>query len=216
MTFHPRFQIILNELQAAYPEADRQKKLQILSLSPYGFEKTMEFFNTSNHMVSTARHLKQDHGILPEVAALSKGRPITPHIKQKVVSFFEDDNISRLCPGQRDCIAVQNMNGSKEKKQKRLILGNLKEIYQKFKEEEGSPDIGFSTFCSLRPKYCILAGSSGTHTVCVCTYHQNPKLQLNAIGEAQLTLEHVIGKAVCNMNQEACIGRHLAELVACD
>ena len=165
----------------------------------------MEFFQASNHMVSTARRLKQNHGILPEVSALSKGKPLTPHIKQAVVHFFEDDNISRLCPGQRDCISVRDTDGSRQMKQKRLVLGNLKEIYQKFKEQDESPDIGFSTFCALRPKHCILAGSSGTHSVCVCTYHQNPKLQLNAIGEAHLKLENVMEMAVCDMNQEACM-----------
>jgi hypothetical protein len=28
----------------------------------------------------------------------------------------------------------------------------------------------------LRPKECVLAGGSGTHSVCVCTIHQNMKL----------------------------------------
>lgn len=32
----------------------------------------------------------------------------------------------------------------------------------------------------LRPKNCVLAGASGTHSVCVCQIHQNPKLMLHA------------------------------------
>ena len=82
----------------------------------------------------------------------------------------------------------------KQQCQKRLVLGNLKEIYQKFKDEEQNPRVGFSSFCSLRPKHCVLAGSSGTHSVCVCTHHQNPTLPLNAIGHPGLSLEEVMGK----------------------
>ena len=29
--------------------------------------------------------------------------------------------------------------------------------------------------------HIVLAGSNSTHSVCVCTYHQNPKLQIFAI-----------------------------------
>ena len=33
--------------------------------------------------------------------------------------------------------------------------------------------IGFSKFCTLSPKSCVIAGSSGTHSVYVCTTHRN-------------------------------------------
>ena len=58
---------------------------------------------------------------------------------------------------------------------------NLKEAHSLFKAD-GNPNIGFSTFAKLRPQQCILAGPKGTHTVCVCIYHYNVKLQLSAIG----------------------------------
>ncbi len=49
-------------------------------------------------------------------------------------------------------------------KQKRLVLGNLKEVYRAFKEND---KVGFSKFAELRPRHCILAGASVTHPVCV-------------------------------------------------
>ena len=94
-------------------------------------------------------------------------------------------------PGMKDCRSVRDQDGKKIVKQKKLVLGNLKEVYQKFKESENCPDIGFSTFCSLRPKHCVLAGGNGTHSVFVCTY-QNPTLQLNAIGEKDVSLEDAV------------------------
>ena len=63
-------------------------------------------------------------------------------------------------------------------KQKRLILSNLNELYANFKSKYVSTSIGFSKFCELQPKWCVIAGSSGTHSVCVCTYYQNMKLLL--------------------------------------
>jgi len=54
-----------------------------------------------------------------------------------------------------------------------MILGNLKEVYQQFKEKQPMEIIGFSKFTNLCTRYCVLAGASGTHAVCVCTIHQN-------------------------------------------
>ena len=64
---------------------------------------------------------------------------------------------------------------------KRLILCNLKELYTAFKMKHSHLDIGFSKFASLRPKWCIAVGPKGTHSVCVCTIHQNVKLMLSAV-----------------------------------
>lgn len=32
-------------------------------------------------------------------------------------------------------------------------------------------EIGLSKYCALRPKWCVLAGASGTHLVCVREIH---------------------------------------------
>ena len=60
--------------------------------------------------------------------------------------------------------------------EKRLILSNRKEVYCAFKNAQPDKKICFSKFVELRPKHCVLAGASGTHTVCVCVIHQNMKL----------------------------------------
>lgn len=81
-------------------------------------------------------------------------------------------------PGNKDYVTIRNEYG-KIQVQKRLVLANLKVIYQLFKQKFTENKIGFSKFCDLRHKNCILAGKSGTHTVCVCTLHQNTKLMMN-------------------------------------
>ncbi|XP_074096076.1 uncharacterized protein LOC141525460 [Cotesia typhae] len=81
-------------------------------------------------------------------------------------------------PGMKDFVSIRSDDGNRIHVQKRLILSNLKELYQCFCEINPTGRIGFSKFASLRPKHCVLAGASGTHTICVCTIHQNVKLMM--------------------------------------
>lgn len=105
-----------------------------------------------------------------------------------VTSFFTSDEISKLLPGKKDFVSVRDsVSNVRKHEQKRLVLGNLREIYEEFKKENPSIKIGFSKFAELRPKQCVLAGSSGTHTICVCTYHQNMKLIFENCSIAVLT-----------------------------
>jgi len=56
-----------------------------------------------------------------------------------------------------------------------------------FKEKYPQYPIGSSKFAELRPKWCVLAGASGTHSVCVCTTHQNIKLMIDAVNLKNLS-----------------------------
>ena len=93
---------------------------------------------------------------------------------------------SRMMPGIKDFISII-VNGKREKVQKRSMLMNLNELYASFKKINPKITISFSAFAKLRPKNCILAGASGTHSVCVCIIHQNVKLMLDAIEVKKLT-----------------------------
>ena len=66
--------------------------------------------------------------------------------------------------------------------------------------------MGFSKFCILRPKWCVLAGSSGTHSVCVCSTDQNAVLLFDAI-DWEYTYKDQIKKVVCDPNNKVCMMR---------
>ncbi len=94
--------------------------------------------------------------------------------------------------------------------QKRLVLTNLKEAYLLFKGTFSELKIGSSKFAALRPKHCVLAGASGTHTVCVCAIHQNVKLlmkdakidEITANDDLHFTTYHnVLAQMICNPPQ---------------
>ena len=80
-------------------------------------------------------------------------------------------------PGKKDFVSI----GNSKHEQKRLILCNLKELFAQFKSQYPNVNKGFSKFCSLRLKWCTLVGLPGSHSVCVCTIHQNTTLLVNAL-----------------------------------
>ena len=87
-------------------------------------------------------------------------------------------------------VSVQSADG-RIHVQKRLILCNLKEVYQHFKTKYPQLRIGFSKRAELRPKQCILAGASGTHSVCAYTIHQDVKLMLDFMSSI-IVCQHTI------------------------
>ena len=76
-----------------------QRRLQILTLSPFSIIRTQHFFGTTKYMVNKARHLKAKCGILPEVSNYSKGKKLTEETISRVKIFYEDDEVSRMCAG---------------------------------------------------------------------------------------------------------------------
>ena len=89
-------------------------------------------------------------------------------------------------------------------KQNRLVLCNLSELYSAFRDKYPNIKIGFSKFCILRPKWCVLAGSSGTHSVCACSTQQNAVLLVNAI-DWEYTYKDLIKKVVCDPDNKVCM-----------
>ena len=113
-----------------------------------------------------------------QLSFLFLGRSLSDDIIEKVLKFYTSDDVSVNLPGKKDFLSVRNDDGQRQHIQKKLILCNLAELYQIFKEQYSDCSIGFSSFASLRPVHCVLAGSSGTHTICVCAIHQNIKLMM--------------------------------------
>lgn len=100
-------------------------------------------------------------------------------IENNVIEFFESEENSKTLPGKKDVKSVKQADGKRKLIQKKLVLCNLQELHRSFQEKHPNYKISLTKFAELRPKHCVLAGSSGTHTVCVCVLHQNVKLLLN-------------------------------------
>ncbi|XP_066585899.1 uncharacterized protein [Prorops nasuta] len=160
-----QFLEMINKLKNKFHDinTNRCEKIQILTLLPETWILN-RICHTMKGILSTPN---------PKI-----GRLLSNDIKLKVLEFYLDDEVSVNMPGMKDYLSIRNDNGKREHIQKRLILCNLKELYKLFEMRYPDYRLGFSKFASFRPQHCVLAGSSGTHTTCVCAMHQNVKLMI--------------------------------------
>ena len=117
-----------------------------------------------------------------------------------VHAFYEDDKYSRQLPGKKDYVSIQK----DVHKQKWLVLCNLHELFVAFKEINPDVETGFSKFCTLYPKWCVIAGSSGTHLACVCNTHQSTILLVDTLNW-EVTYKDCVNKVVCDPSSLECI-----------
>jgi hypothetical protein len=185
--------------------SSRYKQQQILTLAPesWSLRRISEEFGVSERLAKQSRKLKKEFGILSEPQP-KQGRNLSTDTIASVQRFYEDDEISRACPGMRDVVTVR-IDGIKVQKQKRLQLCNLNEAYVEFKKLYPDVKIGRSKFCELRPRWCVSVGPQSTHTVCVCEIHQNVKLLVAAMGQKALDYHQLINMIVCSDQSRDCI-----------
>ena len=205
---------IIASLIERYKNSDsRPEKMTILTIFAPSWtrQKMAEKLGCSHRMAVQAKRLALEKGILANQES-KHGRSLAAEITECVQSFYYREDISRLMPGKKDCIRVIKKN-EKVTVQKRLVLCSLKESFIKFRDSFPEMKIGFSKFASLRPKECKLAGASGTHSVCVCTIHNNLKLMMvgsmmnKVTAHLDVPLEHyshAIASITCNPAQPSC------------
>ena len=175
--------------------------IQLLTLAPatWSIERVSEVFGVTKHKVIQSKAVFKEQGLLG-VPQKKQGKTLEKETIDLVHEFYNNDEYSRIMPGIKDCISIsKNVH-----MQKKLILCNLKELFEAFKVQHPNAKIGFSKFCSLRPKWCIIAGKSGTHSVCVCSIHQNAKLLVDALPSKE-TYKDLMQYLVCSIDNEECM-----------
>ena len=178
--------------------SNKREKINILTLTPesWSLRKTARGFKVSKTTARKARILREEKGILA-VPQPVIGKRLSEKTVNSVLEFYQNDEYSRQLPGKKDCVSIgKNVHVSK-----RLILCNLKELYTAFKDKHPDLKISFSKFASLRPKWCITVGPKGTHSVCVCTAHQNVKLLLSSVNLSK-DYHELLELIVCNRNSK--------------
>ena len=95
-------------------------------------------------MVCKAKYLVKNQGILSNLNP-KHGCSLPLTTVSLVKDFYEFDDISR---GKKDLVSVRQ-GDQRVHVQKRLLLGNLKEVYQQFKENHPMEKIGFSNLLNF-------------------------------------------------------------------
>ena len=121
-------------------------------------------------------------------------KKLTPEVINKIIGFWERDDISRLEPSKRV---------SKKKGPKRYMLFSLKEAYIMFKNEETDNQVCFSNFYKFKPKNVEV--SSKTPIISsLCPYCMNIRLKLPKLGIPNLKKEYdLIKLLICDKGQNS-------------
>ncbi|XP_055548605.1 uncharacterized protein LOC129732110 [Wyeomyia smithii] len=152
---------------------DASVKIQILSVLPksWTIAKIQKEFECPERLVRSMKKCVEEKGILC-LPNPKKGHPLSEDVVRKVKEFYREPDVSKELAGRKEYKSVRE-GSTRVLKQKRLVLGNLNEMFAYFKDKFPEINIGFSKFAELRPPECVLAGAAGTHTVCVCAIHEN-------------------------------------------
>lgn len=203
--------IFLHQLKNKIRDSSKTEQTRLLTLAPDEWSRAavQSYFLVSERQVNEARAIKKDRGILGEPAMRRKGnKPLPENIEQAVIQFYREGEFVRTMPGTKQVISSKDKDGHKVYEAQRLLMGNLKELYDAFikTHPDMKDDIKLAKFCALRPKYCKFAGSSGSHSVCVCTIHQNVKLMVEKVPDVY-NYRELIEKVVCSVDNSVCMLR---------
>lgn len=174
---------LLNGLKEKFnslPENSPMRKT-ILTIAPecWTAREIAQEFGCSYRIALQSKNLRKSSGVLA-TPAFKKGKNFDAEVVSKVIEFYESEEKSRLMPNKKDTVTVK-IEGQKVIKEKHLHLYDIKVLHDMFKEKYPEHKIGSTKFAELRPKWCVIAGSSRTHSVCICTIHQNTKTMIDAI-----------------------------------
>jgi hypothetical protein len=114
-------------------------------------------------------------------------------IKYSVQEFFEQDDVSILAPGKKDCITQKG-----RKKQKRYLCNSMKFLHRKYCDESNVV-ISYSAFCKLRP-FWVIDKKLNERDTCLCKKCENVILLHAALKREKIVdddLTSLIEKGKC-------------------
>ncbi|CAH0564898.1 unnamed protein product [Brassicogethes aeneus] len=214
---HEKDLVTAKEIKIALSkETDSKKILPLLTTVTIDWNaaKIEKMLGVTNYMAKTALKIRKSSGF-GAAPSTKIGRALSNSTIEKIRSFYESDEYSRIMPGKKDCISIM-IEGKKESVQKRLLLSNIKDLHGKFLERYPDTKVSLSKFTKLRPANCVVVGCSGSHNVGVCKIHQNIKLKIHALNLAlkesdqTYTINDLTKNMMCPDQEESC------NLLICD
>lgn len=108
----------------------KKNRLMILTLAPQSWtiERTMAEFGVSAYMVKLAQSLRNTHGILADTTIPKMGKRLSQETVEKVISFYKSDEVSRICPGQKEFVSVK-LSGKKVQKAEKVAYQTFKTVF---------------------------------------------------------------------------------------
>lgn len=123
-------------------------------------------------------------------------------VQQKVIDFFEQDDVSRMCPSKRDSV---KQNGIK--KQRRVLLHSVKNLVSRFVKETGIV-LSYATLLRAKP-FWVVAPKSRDRETCLCIKHANFEEKFNKLKYAKelkhASIEEFIEQYTCDVKSHDCM-----------
>ena len=131
---------------------------------------------------------------------------LSDEVLQRVINFYQSQDICWTAPGRKDYIMVRRLDGTKVKEQRRYLVTTVGETHALYEKEYPDDKIGLSKFKSLRPEYVLLKDKM-PHNVCVCSYHENINLALQGLHHPGFPAHHIelLQQVACNVTDESCM-----------
>ena len=166
------FNKMINQLHEKYNSTKKNdKKIMILSVLPKlrSVSKIQAEFGATQYVAVSSKKVGKEGILIKPKRKHREG--LSKETILLLYEFFKSDLISRMMPGEKDCVSIKVNKVQKKKFLKCMILCTPKEAYQAFKDEYPDKRIGFTKFTMLKPKNVVLPGSSGIHNV-LCLHHR--------------------------------------------
>ena len=142
------------------------------------------------------------------IARKQNARALSEDSRQKVLHFYERDDVSRVCTGMKQTVTRHGV-----KKQKRLLNDSVKNTHRKFVSEGGH--ISYAKFCKLRPFWIVPPQETDRET-CMCYMHENVRNLVNAMKNKGVLetsdLNLLVKSFMCSVD---CIECAYGECVSC-
>ena len=197
LVFH---HVLISQLREKYKHADSLKKKESIASAVSGkMIKKYRLLSLLHKNIGMAQHVARQKCSSPQKVK-RRSKHSDEIMCQKVISFYEQDDVSRVCPGVKQAISRNRL-----KKQKRLLTDDLRNLHKKF--VSGGDKISYSLFCRLRPFWVVPAQERDRET-CLCVLHENVQYLVKAMTIAGLVsctnLDFLVTKFMCNADSEVC------------
>ncbi|CAM4915698.1 unnamed protein product [Rotaria socialis] len=155
------------------------------------------------------QYLTEKFGLVPKSKHQRITLQLADKLKTDIHNFYQRDDISYQLPDKRGTVVVKDDDGKKVTYQKRILINNLRETYEFFKDENKSIDLSRSSFADLRLVF-VVSKSALAHRNCLCVYHENVRLLLKDVdkyvdGTHSSSLSTFTDSLVCSTNNEECM-----------
>ena len=194
------YNVILDQLRQKYNDKSKKEKTNLSHILSGGVLRKYKLKTRVHKLIGI--NTKKAENTTKNATENREYRTLTKRMFERVKAFYTRNDNSRLISGKRQ---TKTQKGAK--KQRRVLLHNLKILYSKFISETKTT-ISYTSFCRMRPFYVVFPRQSDRDT-CMCKTCNNSELMAEALANAQAIKTHdldtLINQTVCNANEKSCM-----------